>query len=88
MAKVVVRDIRTNTARNLRFLEAESGGLTWAAPAWKIREGCTSQEPAVPEVESWRVPYLGKLLEQRDKLIYQGETADNIQDLIESICIN
>ena len=63
-------------------------GLTWAAPACRSREGCTSQEPAVPEVDSWRVPYLGKLLEQRDKLIYQGETADNIQDLIESICIN
>ena len=88
MAKIAVRDIRTTTAKNLSFLEAESGGLTWAAPAWKIRESCTSQEPVVPELDSWRVPYLGKLLEQRDELVYQGETADNIQDLIELICIN
>ena len=88
MARIVAKDIRTTTARNLSLLEVESGGLTWASPAWRIRKSCMTKEPVVPEVDSWRVPYLGKLLEQRDQLVYQGETADNFQELIESLCIN
>ena len=57
-------------------------------PSWRIREGCISKEPEVPEADSWRVPYLGKLLEERDKKVYQGDTADTEQGLIDSLCIN
>ena len=88
MARIVAKDIRTTTARNLRLLEVESGGLTWAAPGCRIRESCMAKEPVVQEVDSWRVTYLGKLLEQRDQLVYQGETAENFQELIESLCVN
>lgn len=88
LARVVARDIRTTTAKNLRLIEVESGGLTWEVPSWRIREGCISKEPEVPEADSWRVPYLGKLLEERDKKVYQGDTADTEQGLIDSLCIN
>ena len=88
---MVAKDVRTTTSKNLRLVEAESGGLTWAATPWKIREGCAAEEPNVPRVDSWRIPYLGKLLEERDDLVYKGaETVqvENVQELIDSLCIN
>ena len=93
LARVVARDVRTTTARNLAMLERESGGLTWMDPAEKVKEGLASREPAVANEDSWRIPYLGKLLEQRDTLAYQGaavpdEELDRVQELIDSLCIN
>ena len=91
LARMVAKDVRTTTSRNLRLVEAESGGLTWAATPWKIREGCAAEEPDVPRVDSWRIPYLGKLLEERDDLVYKGvetEQVENVQELIDSLCIN
>ena len=64
LARVVARDIRTTTAKNLRLVETESSGLNWEAHSWRIRVGCISKEPTVPETDSWRFPYLGKLLEK------------------------
>ena len=92
LARVVAKDVRSTTARNLNFLEAEAGGLTWAAAPLHIREGCASGEPKVPRVDLWRIPYLGKLLEERDGLVYQGEEfgeqVEQVQELIDSLCIN
>ena len=92
LAKVVTKDIRSTTARNLKLVETETAGLTWMDPPSKVREALAKGEPTVPETDGWRVPYLGKLLEQRDSLEYQGnedsEDFRNKQDLIDSLCIN
>ena len=42
LARVVARDVRTTTARNLAMLERESGGLTWMDPAEEVKEGLAS----------------------------------------------
>ena len=92
LAKVVTKDIRSITARNLKLVETETAGLTWMDPPSKVREALAKGEPTVPETDEWRIPYLGKLLEQRDSLEYQGnedsEDFRNKQDLIDSLCIN
>ena len=92
LARLVAKDLRTTTARNMRLLEEETGGLTWAAPGGRIREVLAEREPTVPGVDAWRIPYLGRLLEERDVLAYQGEElceeVDRIQDLIDSLCSN
>ena len=91
LARIVAKDIRTTTASNLRLLEEETGGLTWAASAAITRKKLIS-EPGVPEEDSWRVPYLGKLLEERDRLKYQGlegsKEVEVVQSLIDSLCTN
>ena len=91
LARIVAKDIRTTTASNLRLLEEETGGLTWAASAALTRKKLIS-EPGVPEEDSWRVPYLGKLLEERDRLKYQGlegsKEVEVVQSLIDSLCTN
>ena len=58
-----------------------------------MREGLANREPAVPDEDSWRIPYLGKLLEQRDTVAYQGaavpdEELDRVQELVDSLCSN
>ena len=72
------------------MLEKETGGLTWAAPELKIKEELVKREAVCEEVDSWRIPYLGKLLEERDALVYQGEEDSNqvkwLQELIDSLC--
>ena len=92
LARIVAKDVRSTTARNLKILESEAGGLTWAAAPLHIREGCASGEPKVPRVDLWRIPYLGKLLEERDGLVYQGEEfgeqVEQVQELIDSLCTN
>ena len=92
LARLVAKDIRTTTARNMNMLEQETGGLTWAAPGGQIRDRLASREPSAPLVDAWRIPYLGRLLEERDQLAYQGdefcEEFDDVQDLIDSLCTN
>ena len=62
LARVVAKGVRSTTARNLCLLERETGGLTWAASAKCVRDALATREPVVPEVDSWRISYLGKLL--------------------------
>ena len=58
----------------------------------QIRDRLASREPSTPLVDAWRIPYLGRLLEERDQLAYQGdelcEEFDDVQDLIDSLCTN
>ena len=92
LARVVAKDIRMTTARNLSMLEAETGGLTWASPGTLIKRELAERVPVVPPVDSWRIPYLGRLLEERDRLAYQGKEDCqeflNAQELIDSLCSN
>ena len=92
LARMVAKDIRTTTARNLALLEKTTGGQTWSAPAGKIREELAKREPDVTRVDAWRIPYLGRLLEERDTLSYMGEEhheqVERVQELIDSLCSN
>ena len=89
LARVAAKDIRSLTARNLRMLGKETGGLTWTAPAKRIRKELV-QEPVVPPQDAWRVQYLGQLLEERDMMVYAGEEdsqkVERVQELIDSLC--
>ena len=42
----------------------------------------------LPEQDKWRLPYLGKLLEQRGDLYYQLEDTSELTELIDSLCLN
>ena len=93
LARVAAKDIRTTTARNLRFLEVETGEGTWATSLIWLREKLKEQDPVAPAEDMWRVPYLEKLLEKRDMLLYKGledtdQEVESVQSLIDSLCTN
>ena len=92
LARIVAADIRSTTAKNLKVLELETGCSDLCTPAWKMKEMMMKRQPAIPVSDVWRIPYLGKLLEERDRLVYQGqeESTDvaRLQEMIDSLCIN
>ena len=90
MAYQVGRDLRTTTGRNLRFISEESGLDPWTASAASVKKVLSEKVSAVPEGETWRLPYLGLLLEQRQFAHYVGhdEEENRISELIHSLCIN
>ena len=73
-------------------MDVEGDGAGLLVPTWRIREKLMSRKPVIPAVDSWRVRYLGKLLEERDKLVYEGQEQGScvaeLQELINSLCIN
>ena len=82
MARLVMKDVRTTTAKNIRILERETG---------EIRKVLFKRAEVVPDTDQWRLPYLSKLLEQRDTLVYNGEGEDSeelvrVKELLDSLC--
>ena len=89
MANLVSRDIQTTTGKNLRLIEISSGLSAWDAGQDNLKEAVRMKEVvSVDEVDRWRIPYLGKLLGQKQELTYLGEEVEEISSLINSLCIN
>ena len=69
LANLASRDIRSNTGANIRVVEDASGLSVWNCCQVKLREAIRVQEKAqVEEFYKWRIPYLNKLLCQRQEL--------------------
>ena len=90
LARIVAKDIRSTTAKNLRLLEVETEGMTWSTSTSRVKEKLLQSKPRVPQEDHWRMKYLGNLLEQRDQLKYagleDGVQVELIQSLIDSLC--
>ena len=90
LARIVAKDIRSTTAKNLRLLEVETEGLTWASSKTNVKGKLLQNKPRIPEQDQWRIQYLGHLLEQRDQMKYAGQEDDVqvewVQSLIDSLC--
>ena len=93
MARLVVKDVRTTTAKNIKVLERETGGLSWRSTPGEIRKELFKKVEDIPVTDQWRLPYLTKLLEQRDMMTYNGEGDESeelarVKELLDSLCIN
>jgi hypothetical protein len=91
VALLCARDLRTTTGSNIRLVEEASGLSVWSSTTRQVRKAIKEKETvAVPLEDSWRVPYLRKLLEQRLQHHYRAdkENEDKVQTLIDSLCVN
>ena len=91
LARLVARDVRSTTGRNILLISTQSGCNVWEDSFSMIKAKLTEAEISeVEEQNQWRVKYLGLLLEQRQTWHYRGdkENADVVQHLIDSLCIN
>ena len=93
MARLVAKDVRTTTSKNFMLMERETGGLGLGSPAHAVRKELLKRDTAAPDMDLWRIPYLSKLLEQRDLLVYNGEDEEceelaRTKELIEAISSN
>ena len=91
LANIVGRDIRSTTGSNLKLLEECSGLNPWIYSSTRLKQELIDKEKIeIPVQDSWRIGYLGKLLEQKQMYHYKGEKVmvNQVSELIDSICIN
>ena len=84
---VVAGDVRTTTGSNLNMLLWETG-LSPQGSHGKVKTALSMRLAPIPEVERWRVGYLGKLLQARGEAFYLGEETGQVTALIDCLCVN
>ena len=89
MANLMGRDLRSVTGWNLRLLKNETGLDPWTTSAASLKKELNKGQD-VPIGEEWRIPYLEKLLEQRNAAHYGKYVEDEkrLIKLIDSLCVN
>ena len=85
---VVAGDVQTATGNNLNLLMQEIGLDPVKTSSDMVKKILSLKMTAVPETDSWRLPYLVKLLEQRGEAYYGGEDFDQLTVWIDSLCVN
>ena len=90
MARLVSRDLRTVTARNLKMVEQLSGLDPWQFGGRRLKDAIHLREEVEVERESeWRVNYLHTLLSRRMEAHYKHHTEEEewLQKLIDSLVL-
>ena len=85
---VVSGDVRSTTGRNLNLIGWEVGLNPLGISLGRMKEILGGRLSPIPEVENWRVGYLGKLLQARGEALYEGRETSQVTSLIDSLCVN
>ena len=91
LSRLLARDIRSVTGKNIQLIEEITGLSLWTAPQHRLRAVLCEQEAVeVPPQDRWRIPYLSSLLSQRRvaKNLASEETVDHLTQLIYSLVGN
>ena len=91
VALLAARDIRSSVGANLALVRAETGLDPWVAGRGELQAALQAADRApVPQQDSWRVPYLGKLLAARLQAHYAAESEEEqrLKSLIDSLVVN
>ena len=90
VSRLVARDVRTVTGRNLRHIQDVSQLDPWVTSHTRVKSQQLNNElVTVPNEDKWRLPYLQDLLRQRS-LAYYSSSEENFQfidNLIKSLVI-
>ena len=84
MSYIAAADIRSTTGRNCHNLSQEFHIDPWTSSPSELKSRYSFCE--VPDADSWRLPLLTTLLQQRYDLNACGEDTDTVDGLIESLC--
>ena len=91
VALLAARDVRSSLGANLALVRDETGLDPWVTGRGELRAALEAANKApVPQQDSWRVPYLGKLLAARLQAHYAADSEEEqrLQSLIDSLVIN
>ena len=84
LANIVARDIGSVTGGNLSAIGEEFNIDPWTVSFSEFSKNYTQYK--VPDEDSWRLPFLVKLLEEKMVLEVCGENIVDYTDLIASLC--
>ena len=88
MSLIVGRDIRTTTGSNLKLVADATKTDPWVEKTWKVRKILDENISEIPNRDTWRLPFLARLLEERQQLHYQAADEVDAQAIIDSLCCN
>ena len=80
LVRIVSRDVRSTTCKNVMLLKAETGLSPWDYSKWRIQEKL--RRASVPENDEWRPGLLLKLLENRR----DAANKELLDKMIDSLC--
>ena len=83
--EITKSDVRTITGSNLRNILIQTNLLNIDELQPSVVQQVTYKE--MQDRDRWRLPYLGKLLEQRGEVFYQCGDCTELTELINSICV-
>ena len=84
LVRIVARDVRSVTSKNVALVTACSGLSPWDYAKWRIQEQLPKKP--VPDNQEWRTTLLLKMMDTRQELINQNKDTKNIQGMIDSLC--
>ena len=91
-AWLAARDIWSPVGSNLALLRQESGGLDpWTCSPGQLRAALVRSEAVpVPDRDRWRIPYLQRLLSEKQDYYYSGDVLNekHTAGLIDSLVVN
>ena len=70
----------------MNLLRWETGLDIMSTSLDKVKMALNQRLAVVPDSDTWRVRYLGKLLEARGEAFYGGCETDHLTELIDSLC--
>ena len=85
---LAARDLQTTTAKNIRFVQKESGTDVWTVSPAKLKQSLQSNSTVeIPVQDGWKVRYLSTLLSQRweASVHVQEDRMTMLQELIDSL---
>ena len=88
LSEIVGRDMGSVTGKNLAMMERETGLNPWSTSSSEIGRHLFANKTPIPEQDTWRLEYLGKLLHERYTLTNQLIDTKHVSSLIDAICIN
>ena len=91
LSRFLARDVQSVTGKNLRLVQEITQLNPWTASYGRLKEALVTEELVeVPQVDSWRLPYLCTLLGQRKEAATKAleEEEKRLDYLIQSLVIN
>ena len=85
---IVSRDIRSQTGQNMDLVSDQCNRLDLISSSIKEMKEKLHLKTDIPPEAAWRVPYLAKLLTQRQENIYSGQPTELLTIMIDSLCTN
>ena len=84
LASIADKDVGSTMGKNLRNIQQEFNMCPWKNTDNAFKK--VYKDYPVPEEDSWRLPFLRKLLEQRREMMTCEEDTSTISSLVDSLC--
>ena len=88
VANIAAADIRSSVGKNIFNLGKEAGMILTMENLWEVRRVLLDLKTQVPSQDSWRLECLRKFMYEKYLLLAKDENTEEIDSLIDSICVS